>query len=48
MRAVVFVLGVAAAFAIWRLTVPPSPYTVVVPIDRRPPLKIEIVERTRP
>ena len=46
MRAVVFVLGVLSAFLIWRAAVhTPTPYAATVPIDRRPPLRIKIVER---
>jgi hypothetical protein len=48
MRSLVFILACVAAFAIWRGLNPPSPYAVVVPIDRRPGIDIVVVEPPPP
>lgn len=47
MRAVVLLLAIFAAFVIWRVQAPASPYAATAPIERRPPLEIQIVERPR-
>lgn len=49
MRFAVLLLASVAAFLIWnRFTHPPKPYAVVVAIDRRQPLRVEVYEKVRP
>ena len=51
MRFALFVFATIAALVIYgRWSNPPTarPYAVVVPIDRRPPLRVEVYEKYRP